>query len=55
MMRRAQNHYLLVLGYLGDGDFESARSEFSEALALKPIHTGARDAMKELRARSPGR
>jgi hypothetical protein len=45
----------LVSGIWGAGDFESARSEFSEALALNPNHTGARDAMKELRARSPER
>ena len=55
MMRRAQNHYLPGLGYPGDGDFESTRSEFSEALSLNPKHTGARGAMRELRACSPER
>lgn len=40
--RKAHNHYLLGLGYLGKGQPAHAKIEFEKALKLNPYHAWAK-------------
>jgi tetratricopeptide (TPR) repeat protein len=40
-VRQANAHYLIGLGYLGQGKPAEAKSEFQKALELNPSHLGA--------------
>jgi tetratricopeptide (TPR) repeat protein len=46
--RVAQAHYLRGLGYLGLGDLDRARKDFSEAISLNPKHIWAKAGLEAL-------
>ncbi len=45
--RQASAHYLLGLGYLGQGDAENAHMAFAEAAKLNVRHVWARQLLKD--------
>jgi tetratricopeptide (TPR) repeat protein len=47
--RLASAHYIAGLGYLGLGEFEKAKEDFSQALKAKPDHLGAKIAMENIK------
>ena len=49
MIRQANVHYLLGLGYLGKGQIEKARAEFEQVLHLNINHIGAKDQLIQLK------
>jgi len=48
LVRKADAHYLLGLGYLGNGDQADAKVEFEKALELNVNHIGASRRLSEL-------
>lgn len=47
--RQADAHYLLGLGYLGQGDRDKAKAQFEQALELNQAHLWARYQLAALR------
>ena len=48
MVRRANAHYLLGLGYQGKGNLDEAKNEFKRALELNINHLGAKHHLARL-------
>jgi Tfp pilus assembly protein PilF len=48
-VRKARAHFLIGLGYLGQGKQAQAREEFASASRLDVNHLGARTMLAELR------
>jgi tetratricopeptide (TPR) repeat protein len=48
MIRKANTHYLLGLGYLGKDQSEQAKAEFEKVMQLNLNHIGAKDQLSEL-------
>lgn len=49
LVRNAEAHYLIGLGYLGKGNKEEARAEFKKALELNINHSGAKRQLERLK------